>query len=288
MTKPAPLLAVCWKWVDHRPDINAVTGAVDSGDARFGGVSEADAAALEMALQVAQAWNARVRVVTAGGSDAERALRDALAAGAHEVLRVDLDPRVSSAVAAGALAEVVADAAVVWCGDYSVDRGSGSVPAFVAARLGWASALGAIAVDVHETGDPGGLCDGLRVVRRLDGGRREVLTVSAPAVVSVEGSVATLRRAALASMLRAERADIPTVNGPTAPEISHHPLRPFRPRARALAAPQGATALDRVRQLTGSSGDVSSSRTEVVTLEPRAAAERILHELQSWGAGGDH
>ena len=34
----------------------------------------------------------------------------------------------------------------------------------------------------------------LALVRRLDGGRRELLEVEAPAVVSVEGSVATLRR----------------------------------------------------------------------------------------------
>lgn len=283
MTDATPWLAVCWKWVDRRPDIDAVTGAVDSGDARFGGVSEADAAALETALRVAQVWDARVRVVTAGGRDAERALRDALAAGAHEVLRVDLDPQAPSAVVAGALAEVVADAAVVWCGDYSPDRGSGSVPAFVAARLGRASALGAVAIDIDDTGDR----DRLRVVRRLDGGRREVLTVVAPAVVSLEGSVATLRRAPLAGVLRAERADIPTVVGPTTPEITHRPQRPFRPRARALAGPQGATALDRVRELTGSSGDMSSSRTEVVTLDPRAAAERIVQELRTWGAGGD-
>lgn len=283
MTESEPLLAVCWKWVDRRPDIHAVTGAVDNADARFGGVSEADAAALEMALHVAHAWGARVRVVTAGGSDADRALRDALAVGAHEVLRVNVDPRVSSAVVAAALAEVVADATVVWCGDYSADRGSGSVPAFVAARLGRASALGAVGVDLHANGDR----TGLRVVRRLDGGRREVLTVSIPAVVSVEGSVATLRRAPLASMLRAERADIPVVPGPTVPDTPRLAQRPFRPRARALAAPQGATALDRVRQLTGSSGDVSSTRADVVTLDPRAAAERILHELHRWGAGGD-
>lgn len=282
MTDPVPLLAVCWKWVDRRPDINAVTGAVENADARFGGVSEADAAALEMALQVAHAWGGRVRVVTAGGSDADRALRDALAVGAHEVLRVDLDPRVTSAVVAGALAEVVSDAAVVWCGDYSADRGSGSVPAFVAARLGRASAFGAVAVDLPENGDR----TTLRVVRRLDGGRREVLAMAVPAVVSVEGSVATLRRAPLASMLRAERAEIPTVTWPVALETHRSSQRPFRPRARALAAPQGLTALDRVRQLTGSSGDVSSTRAEVVTLDPRAAAERILHELNRWGAGG--
>ena len=271
-------LAVCWKWVDHRPDIDPLTGAVQSGDARFGGVSEADAAALELALRTAEAWGARVRVVSAGGPDADRALRDALAAGAHDVVRVDLDTRAASAVTAAALADAVADAALVWCGDYSPDRGSGSVPVFLAAHLGAAGAFGAVAVDVLD--------DRLHIVRRLDGGRREVLDVTAPAVISVEGAVASLRRAPLAATLRAERHEVRVIDGPTLPDVPHRPLRPFRPRPRGVPAPRGATALDRVRELTGTTA-TSSNRTEVVHLEPQAAAERILEALRQWGARGD-
>lgn len=269
-------LAVCWKWVDRRPDIDPLTGAVQAGDARFGGVSEADAAALELALRAAETWGATVTVVTAGGPDAERALRDALAAGAHHVIRIDMNAETSSAVTAAALAEMVADADIIWCGDYSSDRGSGSVPAFIAARRGAASGLGAVQVDVDG--------DDLRVIRRLDGGRREHLAVSAPAVISVEGSAAHLRRAPLAGTLRAEREPIPVVAGPVSPDAPHRPMRPFRPRPRPVAPPDGTTALDRVRQLTGA-GAATSNRTEVVELEPRAAAERILRELRDRGAG---
>lgn len=282
-SEPTTLLAVCWKWVDRRPDIDPLTGAVHPADARFGGVSEADLAALELALQMAERWGVRVRVVAAGGPEADRALRQGLAAGAHEVQRVDMNPHLDSAVVAGALAGAVADAALVWCGDYSTDRGSGSVPAFLAARRGVASALGAVAV----TSDGDHIDAGLTVTRRLDGGRREVLHVTAPAVVSVEGAAATLRRGSLSATLQAERAEIPVIRGAVTAEPILRPQRPFRPRARELAPPPGATALDRVRELTGSAGATASNRTEVLELDALAAAHRIVELLQSWGAVDD-
>jgi electron transfer flavoprotein beta subunit len=280
---PTRVVAVCWKWVDHRPDIDPLTGAVTSGDPRFGGISEADAAALEIGLRIAQTWGARVRVVTVGSPDADKALRQALACGAHEVHRVALETAADSSVIAAALANHLRDVTMICCGDYSIDRGSGSVPAFLAAHLNVASALGAVSVEAlaAEAEHP------LRVVRRLDAGRREVLAVPIPAVVSVEGSVATLRRASLAATLQAEQAVISTSPGPVVIESPHRHQRPYRPRARALAAPEGTTALDRVRQLTGSAGSSSSNRTEVLELAPMDAAQRLLDMVTSWSASGD-
>lgn len=45
----------------------------------------------------------------------------------------------------------------------------------------------------------------LQVERRLDGGRREVLAVTGPAVLSVEGTTARLRCAPLRGVLHARR-----------------------------------------------------------------------------------
>ena len=61
-----------------------------------------------------------------------------------------------------------------------------------------------------------------------------------------------------------------------------HLLRPFRPRARVLPGPAGATALDRVPALTEST-TASSHGHEVVVLDPPAAADRILDALAAWG-----
>jgi electron transfer flavoprotein beta subunit len=166
---------------------------------------------------------------------------------------------------------------MVICGDHSLDRGSGSVPAFIAHHLGVAQALGLISINLD-----GSTPASLHAIRRLDGGRRELLDVPLPCVLSVESSVATLRRAPLPAALRAERAPIEsrTVSLPERTAVAAT-VSPYRPRARVLAAPTGSAALDRIRELTDAAG--ASTRGEVVELAPREAAARIADALREWG-----
>ena len=111
----------------------------------------------------------------------------------------------AGALAWGMESAGLADPLVV-CGDYSADRGSGTVPAALAALTGLPQALGLVSAVLAEPAADG--VDGsssparIRVQRRLDGARREELLVSPPAVVSVEGSVARLRRAPLVEAVR--------------------------------------------------------------------------------------
>ena len=260
------MIAVCVKWVD---------GLGEPGDDRFAGISAADQAAIELALRHAAASSTTVTVVTVGPVAAERALRDALACGAAAAVRIDAPTALPAALIAELIAPVVRDAFWVWCGDYSTDRGTGSMPAFLADRLGWAQALGAVEVELGAQ---------LQVIRRLDGGRREVLLVRSPAVLSVEGSVADLRRAPLSALLLARNAAITVVTASVnEAAAAHHTVtvRPYRPRARALAAPAGDHPLDRLRALTDTG--VGSTRGETVTVPPREAAQRIIASLRSWG-----
>ncbi len=252
------MIAVCIKWIDS---------------SATGGLSSADEAAIEMALRHGAAMHTSVIAVTVGGPAADRGLRDALACGATTAIRVDAPDDMDSASVAVALSPVVAHSAAVWCGDYSSDRGTGSVPAFLAGRLKRQQALGLVGVEFSEP---------LRVTRRLDGGRREVLRVTGPAVLSVEGSVARLRRAPLRAALGAQVAEVlpfATASVPIGNEVAV--VRPYRPRARALAAPVGATALDRLRVLT----DVSTAPQpgETIDADPAEAARRILEALADWG-----
>ncbi len=258
------MIVVGWKWV-----------AVD-GDERWAGVSDADRAALETALRLAEQSGDEVTVVTVGEPAAEHALREAVAAGAARAVRVDAPHGLASDAVATAIAAVAAEATWVVCGDASADRGTGAVPAHLAAELGAAQALGLVAVD-----PPAG--DGtVRVTRRLDGGRREILDVRAPAVLAVEGAVARLRRASVPAELAARRAPIERLIGPRHPvdvdDVSH----PYRPRPRVLAAPTG-DALERVRRLTDAAGAAVASHGDAVTLAPPEAAERILASLVLWG-----
>jgi electron transfer flavoprotein beta subunit len=269
------MIGVCLKRVDLRPEVDPISGVVHH-DARSTGLSDADRAALEWALRAGEAWGEPVLAVTAGPPDADAVLLDALAAGAGSVVRVDLAAGVPSPLVAAALAAHLDGCRLVLCGDLSVDGGSGSVPAYLAGHLGAAQALGLVAL---ELGPPGTVT----ALRRLDGGRRERLRVTAPAVCSVEGATARLRRAPLAAVLAARRTAVPVQRAATlSPANGHHAVRPYRPRARELPPPHGDT-LDRVRQLTASVAHSTHGQPEV--LEPAAAARRLLDALAAWGSG---
>ena len=160
-------IAVCWKWVslDREHEF----------DERWAGVSAADEAALEVALAVRDSVGGETEIVVLGlgPADADDVLRSAAAAGATTARRIDASTELDSSTVARALAGQLSDVDLVLCGDYSIDRGTGSVPAFIAAELGIAQALGLVEVETAAPDAPA-----MRVVRRLDGGRREVLDVA--------------------------------------------------------------------------------------------------------------
>jgi electron transfer flavoprotein beta subunit len=263
--------------VDRRAEVDPFTGEMHV-DPRTSGASEADEAALEWALTLGDAWGVEVVAATAGPSNTEPMLRDAVAVGASHALRVDLPEGASSSRVAVALAHALPPAvALVVCGVWSVDRGSGSVPAFLAAELGAAQALGVVGLTVS----------GKTIVaeRRLDGGRRERLRIASRAVLSVEGGSARLRRAALDDVLASLHASVDVVSAPVVADVaSSAPVRtmPFRPRARMLPAPaRELDARERILALTGALVDHEPPR--VVRLDPASAADELLTQLETWG-----
>jgi electron transfer flavoprotein beta subunit len=270
------VIAACLKWVDRRPEIDPLQAHVHT-DARTAGASPADEAALEWALRAGEVTGRPVLAVSAGPPAAEAVLRQALAAGADRAVLVSLTGAEPSDAVARAIAAVLRDAGatLVWCGDHSLDRGSGSVPAYVAAELGLAQALGLVEV----RGDSRGALTGLR---RLDRGRRERVSLEREGVLSVEGATAHLRRATLAAARSARTARIDRAAlEPTDGASGEPTLRPFRPRARVLPPPAGADALERIAALTDA-GTIKAHR-EVVTLAPADAAARLLEAMASWG-----
>lgn len=266
-------IVVCLKSVPLRVEVDALTGHVSTSDAEFG-LSPADESALEWALRLGSAWSQPVMAVTLGPSRADAVLRTALACGATSARRIASDGHLDSDGVARALSAGFADVGLFVCGDYSLDGGSGSVPAFLAARLARLQALGLLSIETLGDGQ-------LRVVRRLDGGRRERLTLSTPAVISVEGGSAALRRAGLAATMASARAVIAVDPLSTAATPMHGDPRPLRARPRFRPAPAGDDALGRVRALL----DVGSStgRSQPITATPAEAADRIVATLTAWG-----
>jgi electron transfer flavoprotein beta subunit len=286
--------ALGWSWQDA--EVDPLTGAV-TAHSRDRGPSPSELAALEHALRLASRWDARVIAATVGPGQADAMLRDALAAGAAEALRVDsgggaAGPRPAdlvggahepAATLAAALRQRYGVPDLVICGDRSADRGTGSFPAFLAAALGAAQALGLVRMEPGAGG-------ALRVHRRLDGGRREVLLVRRPAVVSVEAAGLRLRRAGLPAVLASEDAVIP-VASPQAVTAARRVrvlgTHPYRPRPRELPGPSGS-ALHRTLELAGA----LAQRTPPTVLGPlpaEQATDELLAYLRRWGylATGD-
>ncbi|GAA3754242.1 electron transfer flavoprotein beta subunit [Spinactinospora alkalitolerans] len=287
-------VAVAIKLVDLRPEIDPLSGTVRGGhrwDRHTLGVSAADWAAVETALRIGSAWGQEVVVVSVGPPEAEGVLREALTLGAVRAVRVELPTAgphgsASSSTVAAALASVVgsegpAPAGLVVCGAASPDRGSGSVPAFLAEELGAAQALGLVSLETAESRGRGEL----RGVRRLDGGGRERLRVAVPAVVSVEAGVAVVRRASLEGLLGARSSVVETALAPAPRDgFSGFPHRPgpFRPRPRALPRPDPSEdARRRALALAGAPGGRTAPR--VVTADPERAADELLDYLREIG-----
>ena len=263
-------IAVCIKWVNYSGPVES-----DTPDERFAGFSFADQAALEWALRIAENSSDEVLVLTAGPVGAEAVLRDALSRGAHRSVRVDIDLTSDSSVIARSLVGAMSQPRMVWCGDYSNDRGSGSVPSFIAAELNIDQALGLVALELPENANAS-----FAAVRRLDGGRREQLLISGPAVLSVEGSTIRLRRASLKNTMSASKQEIQVITA-TGDRVETPALRPYRPRPRVTLAPIGLTALERVKHITDTSS--GKGHGETVHAEPSAAATLILESLRKWG-----
>ena len=285
--------AMGWSW--QEADVDPLTGAI-SASPHDRGPDRADFAALEHALSLAEKWDAQVIAATVGPAEADEMLKDALAAGATGALRVEPShrnsrPRAAELVGGGqnrpaalaaALRERYEVPDLVLCGDRSADRGTGSFPAFLAATLNAAQALGVVRLEPEGDGE-------LRVHRRLDGGRREVLRVRRPAVVSVEAAGVRLRRAGLPETLASRRAIIPVIDAPAVaghrvPVLGSHP---YRPRPRELPVPSG-TALHRTLQLTGALAE-RTPPTVLGPLSPEQAADALLGYLRRRGylAAGD-
>ncbi|MGW1506152.1 mycofactocin-associated electron transfer flavoprotein beta subunit [Streptomyces mirabilis] len=273
------LVAAALRHFDPRAAVDPLTGTVRE-DLQAGRASDADLGALEHALRLADALGGRCVAVTVGGADADDMLREALAAGAHEVLRAEGPGHDGAATARTlhrALLERYGRPDVVVCGDRSAGHGTGSTPAFLAARLGAAQALGLLELAAAQ--------GALHAVRRLDGGRRETLRVPLPAVCSVEAGGVRLRRAALPAVLAARRAGVPvvTVAPPAAAEqVRTVAVRPYRPRPKELPAPGGDRARDRMLALTGTF--VPRTPPRVVTADdPALAVDELLGFLRAHG-----
>jgi electron transfer flavoprotein beta subunit len=201
-------IGVCLKQVpasDSRIKIAGTSEGVDASDLKME-INPYDEFALEEALKLKDAKIAKkVVVFTVGGTDSEQRIRDALARGATDAVRLD-DPAFAGSDSLG-IARILAAAAsaegvdMILAGKQAIDDDNSQVPAMVAEILGWPQ------VTVVDKLDVSG--DSFTARRQSGGGARDVVSGSLPAVFSADKGLNTPRYAKLRGIMMAKRKKIP-------------------------------------------------------------------------------
>jgi len=211
-----------------------------------------DEFAVEAAVQLQENdTRITVDVITVGPERSDAVLRRAMGMGADHGIHVTtdfegpLDPRVTAA----AVASVARDRScgLILAGVMSEDAMQGLVGPMAAECLGWPCATSVMEMDV--AGDRSAVA----VEREMEGGRRDVLSIRLPAVITVQSGINTPRYPSLSNMLRANRQplDILSADGlglPTPLQAVTQVRRPEKSRAGLIL---GGSPEEKAQQLLG-------------------------------------
>ena len=185
-----------------RPDDNTV----DRGSAN-NVINEMDEYAVEEALKIQEAQGGEVTILTVGPESAVEAIRKALQMGANQGVHV-VDDALHGSCALGT-SKVLAAAVktlnpdLILAGAESTDGGVQVMPHMIAERLGIAALTGARKLTIDGTA--------LTVERQTDEGY-EVVTASAPAVVSVWDTINEPRYPSFKGIMAAKKKQIRTLS----------------------------------------------------------------------------
>jgi electron transfer flavoprotein beta subunit len=169
--------------------------------------SEADNYALEEALRLKEKHGGEVVVISMGGEESARVLRSGLAMGADRAIHL-FDAKFKGAdefAAASTLAKAVekdGGADLVLTGVQSDDLGTGMTGTMMAEFLQWAHATVVVAVEA----DPG--TKSVKAQRELEGGIRESVQLSLPAVFTIQFGINQPRYASLKGIMAAKKKEL--------------------------------------------------------------------------------
>jgi electron transfer flavoprotein beta subunit len=252
-------------------------------------LNQADACAIEAALRLRDARpGSRVAAISMGPSYQEDALRDAIAQGVDEVVRLwdDAFARSDCLGTARTLAAAAArlGADVIVCGELSPDGGSGLVGIQLAELLGWPMVDGVATVGFTAEGE------GLLTERRTSGGYRTVERTPLPALVTVGVGANVPRYPILRVKLRARSAPVPCWGmaelglapaqvGEAGSALRTVALRRPPPDFRGLVDPSSDLPPEE-RWMMAISGGVRERETALIEGSPDELAERFVRHLE--------
>lgn len=167
--------------ISHVPDTTSKINFTDN-DTKFDTngvqfvINPYDEFSLTRAMWFKENQGATVTVVNVGDASTEPTLRKALAIGADDAIRVNMEPTDGFSVAKQ-LAEVVKNGGydLVLAGRESIDYNGGMVPGMLAAMLDFNFVNGCVGMEVEGTS--------VKLSREIDGGN-ESLSTSLPLVVA--------------------------------------------------------------------------------------------------------
>ena len=202
-------IAVCVKQVVTRDwplRVNESKDWVQDRDASFE-MNEPDAYALEEALRLKEQHGGEVVVCSAGPLRVSQVIREALARGADRAIRVESD---SLAVADGYMVAEALAAAVreeqfdlVLTGLQSDDQGFAQTGVVLAELLGIPHATIIMEVQVGD--------GRVRVKRELEGGWFQWVSMTTPALLTIQSGINQLRYATLKGIMAAKKKEVRVV-----------------------------------------------------------------------------
>lgn len=165
-----------------------------------------DEYAVEAALQLKEKVGGEVVAVSLGGTQAQEALRQALAMGADRAILIN-DPALAEADASGvaaALAKAVSTVPydLVLCGWVAIDDGAAQVPSRLAERLGLPQVNNITKLE---------LSNGKVTVNREVEGATEVIEVALPAVIAAQKGLNEPRYPSLKGIMQAKKKELKQV-----------------------------------------------------------------------------
>ncbi len=225
---------------------------VDETDAAYE-INEADAYALEAALQLKEKQGGEVIALCAGPDRVSKAIREALAKGADRAVHIALEhpEQLDSLATARLLAEAVRPEApdLVLTGLQSDDVGAGQTGVVLAELLGWPHVTLVMGIEPVD--------GGLRVRRELEGGWFQHVETPLPAVLAVQSGIARLRYATLMGIKRARTKEVKRLEA-------------------GDLVPQNAAAalIVRLREVE------KTKQTEILSGPPAEAAAKLVEKLK--------
>jgi electron transfer flavoprotein beta subunit len=141
-------------------------------------INPLDEFALTKAVKLQESQGATVTVINVGDIATEPVIRKALAIGANDAVRVNLDPKDSYSTAKE-IAAVAQNGGydLILCGKESIDYNGGSVPGMVAQLLNQPFVNASVGLDVNGSEATA------TAIREIEGGK-ETISVKLPAVIA--------------------------------------------------------------------------------------------------------